>query len=437
MNKVMSYPIIKPTNVDWDTLGKILRLCQNEIYMAKNALAITAYNISMRDYLQDKDNCFSKEKRKERAKEISHAVYYMAKEYAPNTVTKNIAAMQQKELGAYTKSEFDLLIGKKSLRSFRSDQPIELSNQSIYLFKENDEYCLSLGLLSTEGKKSFGFKKNFLISVIICAKDKSQKVILDRCLSGEYKVSGSQIIRKKNKWIFNLCYGFEAHKSELDPENILGVDLGITAPVYMATNYDNYWRESIRDNSIINQKIRLAKKLSIAKSQRKCVGDGSCGHGHSARMKVYNKYASKAYNLQQTKNHIWSRFVVDQAIKKNCGTIQMENLSGFTESQESTYLKNWSYYDLQQKIKYKAEEKGISVVFIDPKQTSQRCSKCGCIHRENRPKKPNQSVFCCIECGYETNADFNAAKNIAIKNIDKIIADTVRQQKEKEKLKAE
>jgi len=49
------------------------------------------------------------------------------------------------------------------------------------------------------------------------------------------------------------------------------------------------------------------------------------------------------------------------------------------------------------------------VVAVNPAYTSQTCSACGCVNRENRP---DQATFCCIECGYSDNADVNAAKNI-------------------------
>ena len=81
-------------------------------------------------------------------------------------------------------------------------------------------------------------------------------------------------------------------------------------------------------------------------------------------------------------------------------------------------MKGWTYYDLQQKIRYKAMAAGIDVVMINPEYTSQRCSKCGCIHTENRK---SQSEFSCVECGYSENADYNAAKNIATENIENII----------------
>ena len=70
------------------------------------------------------------------------------------------------------------------------------------------------------------------------------------------------------------------------------------------------------------------------------------------------------------------------------------------------------------KIENKAKENGIKFVKIAPQYTSQRCSKCGYIHADNRPDQP---TFECLKCGYKENADYNASQNIAIKDIDKII----------------
>lgn len=47
---------------------------------------------------------------------------------------------------------------------------------------------------------------------------------------------------------------------------------------------------------------------------------------------------------------------------------------------------------------------------VNPVYTSQRCSACGHIAKENRE---SQAVFLCVDCGYADNADVNAAKNIA------------------------
>ena len=53
------------------------------------------------------------------------------------------------------------------------------------------------------------------------------------------------------------------------------------------------------------------------------------------------------------------------------------------------------------------------------------CHVCGCIEDENRP---NQETFKCIECGYENNADFNAANNIKNRVLVTVLRDTLLKQ---------
>ena len=56
------------------------------------------------------------------------------------------------------------------------------------------------------------------------------------------------------------------------------------------------------------------------------------------------------------------------------------------------------------------EETGKRVVAVDPKNTSQTCSKCGELRE---PKlKLSQRKFSCFKCDYQANRDINAARNI-------------------------
>jgi IS605 OrfB family transposase len=73
-------------------------------------------------------------------------------------------------------------------------------------------------------------------------------------------------------------------------------------------------------------------------------------------------------------------------------------------------LHSWPFASLRAKVEYKAEEWGCTVVAVDPRHTSQRCSCCGHTARTNRR---SQSVFKCRKCGFDLNADLNAARNIA------------------------
>ena len=157
--------------------------------------------------------------------------------------------------------------------------------------------------------------------------------------------------------------------------------------------------------------------------QGKNCGDGRIGHGIATRNKPVYSIEDKIARFRDTANHKYSRALIDYAVKNQCGVIQMEDLTGIT-SESNRFLKNWSYYDLQTKIENKAKEAGIKVVYIKPRYTSQRCSRCGYIDRENRPA---QARFICQnpECGFEENADYNASQNISIKGIDKIIDDAL------------
>jgi transposase len=72
-------------------------------------------------------------------------------------------------------------------------------------------------------------------------------------------------------------------------------------------------------------------------------------------------------------------------------------------------LHSWSFADLRAKVEYKAERRGVPLVLVDARYTSQQCSCCGHTCRSNRP---SQSVFKCVSCGHSAHADTNAAVNI-------------------------
>ena len=55
------------------------------------------------------------------------------------------------------------------------------------------------------------------------------------------------------------------------------------------------------------------------------------------------------------------------------------------------------------------EYKTNNLVKVNPAYTSQQCSKCGHACKENRV---TQSIFKCVNCGHESNADLDAAKVI-------------------------
>ncbi|ODS50855.1 MAG: transposase, IS605 OrfB family, partial [Halanaerobium sp. 4-GBenrich] len=113
-----------------------------------------------------------------------------------------------------------------------------------------------------------------------------------------------------------------------------------------------------------------------------------------------------------------NRQLINFAVQEQVGTIIMENLDNIRNTAKSLNRANrnihsWTFYQLQQFIKYKAELAGIKVEYINPKYTSQGCSKCAKVKKSNR----KANLYSC-ECGNHIHADLNAGRNIANKYLE-------------------
>jgi len=185
----------------------------------------------------------------------------------------------------------------------------------------------------------------------------------------------------------------------VEVEGVLGVDLGI---VNIATDSDGVVYSGKHLNSVRHRHKRLRKKLQ--KKQTK---------GAKRRLK---RLGRKEQRFANHTNHVLAKRLVEKA-KCTKRAIALEELKGIRsrvkarKSQRST-LHSWSFADFGSKLVYKAQKAGVRVVFVDPRYTSQQCSCCGHTEKANRP---NQSTFCCKQCGHSANADKNAALNIAVR----------------------
>lgn len=383
---------------------------QKQIRSAKNALSSRLYF----DLLHEKE--LERGYKKDGTQKSSRsACYDLCVERIPNLNSGNVNAVSDKVYQAYSGKEKrrDLYIGAVSALTYKGGQPIDLRNQSISTFYDNGQRMLRINFFSLSGKKALDLKTGEIVFRVVNTKE-YQNAIFDRCVSGEYAVAGSVLMynNKKKSWYINLGYTFTPEQVELDPSKILGVDVGEAKPFYAAT--DTGWDVKFVSGSKI-ENFRRQVEERRRDMRRSAVYNGG-GHGRKKRMAVVDKLSSKIENFRNTTNFTYAKAIVDFAIQQGCGTIQMEDLSGI--SANNKFLKNWSYFDLQTKVEHKALERGLIFRKIDPQYTSQRCHRCGWIDKASRP---SQSEFVCTKCGHKDNADRNAARNIAIEGIEKII----------------
>ena len=234
------------------------------------------------------------------------------------------------------------------------------------------------------------------------------KHTLHKIINNEYKIKESSLMfDKNNNLILNLTFDIpdkEVH--EIVSGRTLGVDLGIATPAYVCLSDTTYIRSgfgSANDFFRVRQQMKDRRKklyasLTVVKG----------GKGRNKKVKAADHLRDKERNFAKTYNHQLSYKIVKFAKDNKCEFINLEYLTkdGF----ENRILSSWSYYELQNMIEYKAEREGIKVRYVDPAYTSQTCSKCGHVDKENRP---TQAKFKCVNCGLELNADHNASINIA------------------------
>ena len=351
--------------------------------------------------------------------------------------------------------KYEVMNREHSLPTFKRDFPITVHHKCYDITKQGNQYILSIRLLSEKISKD-------RTEVVLVVRDPSTRTILDRLISTEennksWGQGALQIVKKRSSWYCIISYHFEAEEEyKLDPEKIMGIDLGMTNAIYWAFNF-SLKRGRIPGGEVEEFRKRIRARRISFQNQSKYSGDSRSGHGRKRKLEPTDKLREKEANFRNQINHRYAHHIVEVACKNNCGTIQMEDLSGITDN-KGKFLKNWPYYDLQQKIIYKAEEKGIEVKRIPPAYTSQRCSQCGFIDTKNRPSR---DWFVCQQCGYGDgkkykcldcyniqesskkceqcggevrseyiSADYNAARNISIPDIDTVVKNTIQLQKE-------
>jgi len=179
-------------------------------------------------------------------------------------------------------------------------------------------------------------------------------------------------------------------------EGVIGVDLGI---VEIATDSlgNPYSGERVKS---IRGRVRRIRGLLQAKGTR------------SAK-KHLKRIRQKQSRFVRDTNHVVSKQLVQTAVQSR-KALSLEDLSGIRERETVSrqmrwLLGNWAFYQLRQFVSYKAESAGVLVVYVDPRNSSRTCSACGYCDKANRK---NQASFKCLQCGFEANADFNAALNL-------------------------
>ncbi|HBY76595.1 MAG TPA: transposase [Cyanobacteria bacterium UBA11148] len=136
--------------------------------------------------------------------------------------------------------------------------------------------------------------------------------------------------------------------------------------------------------------------------------------------RLLRRLSGRERRFQEWLNHNISKQLVQEA-KSRDAALAFEDLTGIRDSlnqkprskMSRRQANNWAFYQLRNFVGYKAALAGVLVVFVPPAYTSQTCSRCRHVHPEKGKSYRNGKKFKCGHCGFEHDADINAACNIA------------------------
>lgn len=311
--------------------------------------------------------------------------------------------------------------GERTITNYKRTNPLITRGRNLTFYHEYGDYQEFLDhLYKSDLAVYIKWVNKIVFKVVFGNPHRSMELrsVIQNIFEENYKVQGSSIEIDGKSIILNLSLSIPKQIRELDENIVVGVDLGIAVPAMCALNNNIYERLAIGSaDEFLRQRTKLqAQRRRLQKSLR----DTSGGHGRNKKLKALERLEKAEAHFVETYCHMISKRIVDFALKHNAKYINIENLNGYDTSE--FILRNWSYYKLQQYITYKAEKYGIVVRKINPCYTSQICSICG---NWEYGQRKSQAVFECAnsECDnhnkYEHgfNADFNAARNIAMSTL--------------------
>ena len=210
--------------------------------------------------------------------------------------------------------------------------------------------------------------------------------------------SGVTLNRREGGWFATLVVERKGPKAK--SSKVTGVDIGMVSIVSTSSG---------RRYGQVSQELRRRVERANIKRRRK--------QQLNACLKRRNR---TTVSLKDDKAEAFARNEIGRALNQMLDElpgetkVALERLTvkdmRFRSRQMNRALRASQLGYTRDKLKFKLDERGIRYRSVQPAYSSQQCSQCGFTISMNRR---SQAEFHCLWCGYEANADENAASNIA------------------------
>ena len=220
------------------------------------------------------------------------------------------------------------------------------------------------------------------------------------------------ISKKSGHWYVSFGTERELDEKPRHPsKTAIGLDMGISK--LLTTSNGEYIKpkNSFKANQMKLAKLQrqLNRKVLFSQNWKKQNRKIQKLHHHIANIR--HDYLHKV-TTTISKNHAMiacEDLKVANMSKSASGTVENKGRQVKAKSGLNKSILDQGWGMMVNMLEYKQQWRGGLLVKVNPQYTSQTCSECKHVAKENRR---TQAKFECVECGYIANADVNAARNI-------------------------
>jgi putative transposase len=167
------------------------------------------------------------------------------------------------------------------------------------------------------------------------------------------------------------------------------------------------------------------QEIGVAKQRYREIKRHFTRNDHRIRREVHGKYGKMQVDKAQSEIHKTTARIVKLA-KRSQAAIALEEMKGIRKlyrrgnGQGSNFrarLNSWAFGEFQRQIEYKAKREGLSVIYVNARNTSAKCMACG-----NKLFPEEYRKLTCWKCGLIIDRDENAAINIRKRGLEKLFS---------------
>lgn len=260
-----------------------------------------------------------------------------------------LSGLNQVVMKSFKEEKSDVMYGKKSLRTYRNTVPMPVRSADISNWMKLEDGNWSFYVYGTAFKTNFG-------------RDLSgNENIMDGSKDGQYKLCDSSIQIKDNKIFLLAVFEFEKQEFKPDPDKEIIACLDINIPIVI--------KDGKKVFNIGSAEEFLYRRLSIQRAHRSAQissRHNAGGDGRKLKMQATERFAEMEKNYVTSRIHSYTRKLVDYAIKVKAARIVLEDQEEKEKEAKGDpefLLRNWGYFGMKEKAKYKAAKYGIEVKY--------------------------------------------------------------------------